>query len=248
MSVIRNDLYQFRQRFGDVAGFYWVQSEAVWSFLLNSQNRCDIAGNYLEIGVFHGRSAHLAAQYLSDDEICILVDVNDIAFVGARMAEYGRTAVIVQAPSDQLNRTAAADHRGTCRWIHVDGDHSGHAVLTDLDLAKQYVNSRGVIVVDDYYNAQYPQITAATYKWLDLNPEYRMVLCGFNKAYLVHGRVYDLYESIIRQHLATYLEAVEEDASLAKTSYAHDMGCWGLVRKTDRQIIGRDQAVDDLPY
>jgi hypothetical protein len=248
MTSVPHNLYEFRQQFSDVEGFYWPQSEAVWSFLLTSQNSCDIAGNFLEIGVFRGRSAHLVSQFLSPDEICILVDVNDISAVGDRMAQYGRSPTIVQCPSDQLNRSKATQYRGSCRLIHVDGDHSGHAVLTDLDTAKEYIGPRGMIVVDDYYNAQYPQITAATYRWLDVNPEYRTVLCGFNKGYLVHARDYDLYESLIRHHLSPYLEAVGEDASLTKTSYAHDMGCWGIVHKGNRLIVGRDQNQDDVPY
>jgi hypothetical protein len=130
----------------------------------------------------------------------------------------------------------------------LDGDHSGHAVVSDLDLSKEYLTSRGMIVIDDYFNAQYPKITAVTYKWLDLNPEYRMVLCGFNNAYIVPSHAYDLYESVIQKHLSAYLTAVDEDASLTKTSYTHDMGCWGLIQTANQPIIGRDQAPEHFPY
>jgi|SRR5580658_123847 hypothetical protein len=239
---------QFRVDFADVEGYYWPQSEAIWSFLLSAQNSCGISGNFLELGVFRGRSAHLAAQFLAKSDTCILVDLADLSAVGRRMAGYRAEPVLIQSASDRLNQTKAAAYRHSCRLIHVDGDHNGHGVLTDLTIAKDYLAQGGIIAVDDYYSPRYPQITTATCKWLDLNPEIRMVLCGFNKAYLVHTRDYDLYESIIRSAMWPYLEALGEDISLAKTSHAHDMGCWGAITKGERSIIGSDRDPDDIPY
>jgi predicted O-methyltransferase YrrM len=248
MSSPLDTLKRFRADFADVEGFYWSQSEALWAFLLAAQNDRGIKGNFLELGVYRGRSAHLVAQFLASDEICVLVDVNDIAAVGERMARYRRRPLLIHGPSDRLNETDARASQGSCRLIHIDGDHSGHAVLTDLDLAQQYLGPRGLIVIDDFFSPRYPQITAATYHWLARQAQYKMVLCGFNKAYLVHARDYDCYESMIRRDLTPYLMALGENVALAKTSYAHDLGCWGAIPERDGLIVGRDQDPADIPY
>lgn len=248
MTIGREKLSQFRINFADVKGFYHTQSEAVWSFLLTQQNNSQISGNFLELGVYHGRSSHLAAQFLSNDEICILVDINDISEVSRRMGKYRQDPIIIQSPSHLINKSKTTAYHNSCRLIHIDGDHSGHAVITDLNISLDYIGQRGIICIDDYYSARYPQITAATYKWMDLHPDYRMIMCGFNKAYLVHVRDYDLYDSLIRQYLQSYMDSCGEEVSLSKTTYAHDMGCWGIIPKAERPIVGRDQDPDDIPY
>ena len=241
-------LTNFREKFADIPGFNWPLSEATWSFLLAQQNNSRITGHYLELGVFRGRSANLAAQFLSREELCILVDINDISDVCARISSYRDEPLIIRTPSDQLNYTDAKEYKGQCRLIHVDANHSGYAVIDDLNLSAEYVGRHGVICIDDFFSARYPQITQATYKWLDLNPNFKMILCGYNKSYIVHLKSFALYDRLIRTYFQSYMEGCGEQVSLAKTTCAHDMGCWGIIPKADRPVIGPDQDPDNVPY
>ena len=98
------------------------------------QKQWGIAGNFLEIGVYEGKSAYLGALHLRPDESCILVDINDLAEVKAGIEKLGIAAVCAQGYRSDNPRSmkSIAAYQGTVRWFHIDGDHSGFATAEDL--------------------------------------------------------------------------------------------------------------------
>ena len=83
-------LGQYKCAFPDVHGFFVEEAQAVWDFLLSQQNAMGIRGDYVEIGVFHGKSALLGAMYFDASETAILVDINDIAATVERVRTFGK--------------------------------------------------------------------------------------------------------------------------------------------------------------
>jgi hypothetical protein len=106
-----------------------------------------------------------------------------------------------------------------------------------------------VLVVDDFYNFHYPQLTAIVYKFLYDRPDYKMFLCSGSKAYICRAEDFVQFESIVRAGLPKHLGDLGVSISLRKTSDTHDMGCFAVVpRLLDRDVVGRDSYPDDIPF
>jgi Methyltransferase domain len=242
----------YKAKFGDVRGFFVDEDIAVRDFFLGLQHASAIVGNFLEIGVLDGKSAYLGALHLAPDESCLLVDCNNIGHVAAGIADSGlRPAHIVQGRSDSPSTERQLDaFRGSVRFFHIDGSHTGFATLNDLRMADRFLGDRGIICVDDFPNRRYPQLIAAVYKFLfDNDPIYKMVLCGINKCFIVRAADYTFYESAIRTHLLGHLKIAGHDMTLSKSSYAHDMGCFSILHKWNGlDHWGLDDDPSYLPF
>ena len=132
-----------------IPGWFGVHSYALWRSLLDFQQAGSVRGDLFEIGVWRGRSASVLASYCRDDETLYLCDIQvdepalRTAFesVGAK----GRNIVTI---CGAVQRAAAAGSTcGPCtrrvRWMHIDGEHTGSAVYSELELANQIVRPTG---------------------------------------------------------------------------------------------------------
>jgi hypothetical protein len=141
------------------------------------------------------------------------------------------------------------EHFGRCRWVHIDGDHKGATVTNDLELAVKLIQEKGVICVDDFFNFRYPQITAATYKFLfDHDPQFLMFFAGSNKCYICRGAsVFAAYDGIIRDSLCKAMDSRGISEQINRSSYAIDYGCfticWG-----ERRFCGIDDNQDKVVF
>jgi hypothetical protein len=250
MSVLKAYLDQY----SEVPGFFAKQAMFDWDFLLTQQDNCTIPGHFLEIGVYEGKSALLGALHLKADEICVLNDIHPMAAVAAAIETFRpRNNFYIQTRSTELtiNQEIIA-RRGQFRWIHIDGDHTGHATFQDLQLAGVLVSDRGIICIDDFFSFRYPQLTAAVYRFLfDSIFSFTMLFCGANKCYLCRPEAYPLYEDLIRRFylLAADGEGMNIDLQLNKSSYARDFGCFSSSPKTsERRLWGLDYSPDEIVY
>lgn len=242
-------LTRFREEFADVEGMLMPSTEVVWDFLLGMQNKLGMAGNAFEIGVYKGRTAFLAALYLKKGEKILLADIANVSAVGARLTAMGVENLVYEGKSSNINLNVFREYRGTVRWFHIDGDHSGFATSTDLALAASFLGDRGIICVDDFMNEIYPQLCAEVYRFLFQNPTFKMLLSGRGKCYIVRSEDYATYESYIREGLALHTKLWEAGIVVSKTSYAHDMGCWTVSPgQSDGINRGRDAAPTDVPF
>lgn len=71
-------LEHYHQQYGDVPGFFGLESQAIWDFFLRAQADLGVGGDFLEIGVYKGKSAILAALHLRQSENAVLVDLNPV--------------------------------------------------------------------------------------------------------------------------------------------------------------------------
>jgi hypothetical protein len=211
-----------------VEGWFTRESFVLWNALLKRQRP---SGALMEIGVFQGRSASALERQLREGERLILCDPllehGIPAALGGTPPE--RLVVLPQSSSTLCGAPELAEHRGRVRFLSVDGDHSGVAVYNDLKLADELLAPGGVVALDDFFSPQYPQVTAATYRYLDRHPySFVMMLVGFHKAYLCRPAAYLAWQSFIVQGLAEQMEAAGVAVSLCKTSSPEDNLTFGL--------------------
>jgi hypothetical protein len=259
----RSQFRTYRDQFSSIEGFFDDESQAIWDFLLAAQSGNGISGGFMEIGVYRGKSAFLGALHAQPSEPVVLVDIfvppdvtekiRDLRLqqrrrVGATHPE--KVVAVTGASSSRLRGTAVHEqYRGTMRFFHVDGGHSCFGTYTDIVTGSEMVGDRPLISIDDFGNMRYPQLHAAVYKFLFERPDFRMVLCGGNKAYLCRTEDFVFYDGLIREHLVPHATALGHPFTLARTSYAHDYGCFAVQDLVEgRALVGRDEDPDDIVF
>lgn len=240
-------LQQWKSITENVQGFFMPEAAAVWDVLLESHNQAKTyaTGNVVEIGVLRGKSAALAALHTRADEELILCDLylsdevkHLIASIKSEKVTYleGNSANLVGS-------SKALEYAKRCRWIHIDGDHTGQSVTHDLMLADQWLSEKGIICCDDFMNPVYPQLTAAIFHYLNNHPyELTMFLCGYNKCYLTRPKSSHLYLEMILNQLYKELSIRGvQNFSVYKTTLPSDMNCFGVSHRfSDHDYYGLD--------
>jgi hypothetical protein len=241
----------YRQRFSKVEGFFADGSQAVWDFALGIQGSMAVGGGFMEIGVWKGKSAFMGALYMRQDEPVVLVDIHDVSGVVDEIRTFHPENVASFTGKSSSFRMSELyqQNRGAIRFFHVDGDHSGFGTYGDIVLASEMVGKHALISIDDFGNMRYPQLHAAIYKFLFARPDFRMVLCGENKAYLCRTEDFALFDELIRKYLVAHAAGLGCRWTLARTSYAHDFGCFAIQDPIEgRPLIGRDEDPDDIVF
>jgi hypothetical protein len=241
----------YRQRFSSVEGFFAEGAQAVWDFLLGIQASMTVGGGFMEIGVWRGKSAFLGALHTRQDEPVVLIDIHDLSDVADEIRTFHPENVVSFTGKSSWFRSSESyeQYRGAIRFFHVDGDHSGFGTYGDIALASEMVGDRALISIDDFGNMRYPQLHAAIYKFLFSRPDFRMVLCGENKAYLCRTEDFALFDGLIRNYLIGHCAGLGSEWTLARTSYAHDFGCFAIQDRIEgRPLIGRDEDPDDIVF
>ena len=245
-------LARYRSSFPDIPGFFLDDAMFAWDFLLESQTRAGVHGDFFEIGVYKGRSAVLGALYLRPEDWCVLLDIGPVPEAAAMIESFHpRNNQYICCNSTTARGDArVGEHFRRCRWVHVDGDHKGMSVANDLALAADLLHENGIICVDDFFSFRYPQLTMATYKFLfDRQPDFQMFFAGSNKAYICRSSAFRQYDDTLRHHLPAALDRRGLDLQINRSSYAGDGGCFTIAfRFGDRKVLGLDEDPDEIVF
>ena len=240
----------YRQRYPLDRTWFWEGASVTWDILLSHQRAAGVKGALMEIGVLKGRSAAHLALHAGADEAIILVDpaMRAEALDAVRAAHPDNNVVLPMLSIAVHRRPELLPFAAACRWIHIDGEHSGPAVLNDLDVAKVLLQPRGVICLDDFFTPAYPQITAAALYWLKDNVEFTMFMTGYQKAYICRRDDALFYlEFIHRQFLDEAARRQFGEITLWKTAAVADMNCFGVTPRFGSYAMkGPDNAPDQI--
>lgn len=179
------DFETVKAAFDSVEGMMSLPSARLFHMFL-AQQTVATKGHILEIGTYKGKSAIVLAQHLNAGERLDLVDINPY-LERERFAAFESQLHFYLANSDDLAETLPdyESRRGTYRFIHSDASHTFANVVNDIKHADILLHPQGVLVMDDYENANYPQVALAVGHALyrgnaDLSP----LLISNNKMYL----------------------------------------------------------------
>lgn len=236
-----------------VKGFSQLQALAVWDLLLDHQHHRQQSGLLAEIGVAYGLTAAVLALHArpAAGEALLLFDLSD------RLEGDVRTLIRTTAPdpapavrfhagdSRLWRRHVRAEDHGAARWVHIDGEHSGEAVTSDLDLAHHLLQRTGIVCVDDFFSPRYPQVTQAVFEYQTRHPDrFRLFLCGFNKGWLCRPSALAGLIGFATDHLQAGMTARGIETVLYKTASSAELNCIGIGPARERPTFGPDWAVD----
>ncbi len=146
------------------------------------QTRNKLAGGLAEIGVHHGKLFFLLALSRQIGETSLAIDLfeddemNAATRFGGRNRAFSTHAAslnvtlksteVLKADSLTLTTDDILSRVGRTRIFSVDGGHLYHHVAHDLPLAFSTLAAGGVIIMDDFCNSEWPEVTSATYDFV----------------------------------------------------------------------------------
>jgi hypothetical protein len=187
----------------------WFEGgDLILFFVINAiQQNISIDGDICEVGSHHGKSAIALAKFATPTQRLWIFDLFYEDPGGpnlrANLAKYcpevlprlsiqvGNTREIQSLPTEM-----AAE---SLRWLHIDANHEYDWVMNDLTLFTSRVRQGGIIVMDDFFNHEFPGVPVATVEFL-LSPagtDIRPFASSPNKIYLCHRDWLKFYQNEI---------------------------------------------------
>jgi hypothetical protein len=208
-----------------VAG--WLNEGAISAVIAFAkwQHENHVLGDVAEIGVHHGKFFILLANLRRRDERAFAIDVFDEQHLNPDNSGRGNLSnfkenlglyandvgvAIIQKDSKTLTRADFyRGRRGDIRLFGVDGSHTAAHTASDLAMAAQLLAADGLIILDDFYNPDWPGVQEGFYRFLtDFHRDIVPFAYGNNKLYLCrrvsHGKYLSLVESDLRPFLLHY--------------------------------------------
>jgi hypothetical protein len=186
-------------------GPFPLESAFTWSLLLNAQTCNRVRGGMLEIGVEFGTSAFLLLEALAADEHATLIDLvkTEEWLAGINGPYSNHTAhTFIVGNTLKLNHSEIPT---SCRWIHVDGGHLYHHVSNDLELVAGALSAEGIMVVDDFFEIRWPDVTFATMDFLRANKKVVPFMLVNRKLYCASTpESADAYKAMVVSFLENY--------------------------------------------
>jgi hypothetical protein len=199
----------------------------VWTLFSGIQEVLGIEGDFLELGVRFGGSALFALLMLRPSEKAYLVDLQ-------RTKEFDRQlALIAKDRREQFEffEMATDDERlsALCarryRWIHIDANHRYRFVKHDVFRFADTTAEHGVLVLDDFFQIRWPDVTTVIYEFLSERPDWKVLFIGSNKIYLVRAEAKARYMEVMRGELEAYLAAFGKFRVWTDTNMAGEVIC-----------------------
>lgn len=227
-------LIVYKQHINSVEGWFAPQFIDFMVKLNDLQQQKNITGNLAEIGVYRGRSFIPLYLLSNTNERVLAVDCfddqqfnYDNSGPGCKLDSFKENIKkfcdpeltkldILQGDSGLFT---SQDFLNSCnngcsfRIFSVDGCHRTKETLIDTQNAAAVLSKGGLLIIDDYFRADYPGVSEAVAKFLISNDTIKPFFIGFNKIILTHQEFAKEY----RNHLKLYYVPFKEETFFDST-------------------------------
>jgi hypothetical protein len=175
----------------------------------NYQKANNIDGNIAEIGIYQGRSLIPLANFRSGDELVIAMDngkwVTDRIYEKHLHNAYSSTDKI-KLFFESSKDTSKYLNYCPFRLFYIDGDHSTEMTLNDLKIARQVLNDRGIMFVDDYKNDKFgPGIRKAVDMFLSEFDDCDMVFTIGETLFIAKKPIVQEYRNLFNEKFSDWI-------------------------------------------
>jgi Methyltransferase domain len=171
----------------------WVPALALLQVarFLQLQHSFGIRGPTCEIGIHHGRMFILMQLLTEPDELSVGIDLHERAQLLRNLRAHGGEPARVRLIfENSLNVSAARVLAACCgkpRLFSVDGGRTVDTTHHDLTLAHDTLCSGGVVVVDDYFQERWPEVSEGVCRFMLREGGLYPVAIGGNKLFLTNS-------------------------------------------------------------
>jgi Methyltransferase domain len=204
-------LETYLRRNAAVPGWLDPYSASFITSLSRIQRKAGMTGPVAEIGVHMGRLFILLKLLTEGDEKALAIDIFGDQHLNLDQSGHGDMSVflsnvgrhattknleIVQRSSLEVTPEDVMSAVGTCRMFSIDGGHTEECTLNDLWLAERCLSDNGVVILDDYFNPSWPDVsTGAARYFLEAGSGLRPFAITPNKLYLARPSSHVLYHA-----------------------------------------------------
>ena len=189
---------------------------AICARLIAIQAKAGITGGLAEIGAFEGRFfiALMRAMRPADKGVAIdhfeWPDAQVLDRFKVNCARHGIAAKRFTAMKADSRQLWASDivkaAGGPARFFHVDGEHTPEHLWSDLALAAECLDPRGVMVLDDMLHPGYPLLAITVQEFLAARPEFQ-VCCVIDREDIVGAAKFVICR---KEHSGFYYKALSK--------------------------------------
>ncbi|MDQ2966393.1 MAG: class I SAM-dependent methyltransferase [Chloroflexota bacterium] len=216
-------LAYLRHGFAGVEGWCEPRTLEVLAELSELQDDAGTSGGSAEIGVYHGKLLIALHLLRTPGTRTLAVDLFEhqelnLDRSGSGDSSHVRRNLEANCPDpddvemmarDSLDLgdddvLAIVQRHGRFRWFSVDGGHTVDHAVNDLRLAERLTTAGGIVVVDDYYNQDWPGVHEGfARRYILDSPRTVPFLVGFAKVYLTTLGHHKRYFRAIGERLQT---------------------------------------------
>ncbi len=175
------------------------------------QTAADITGGVGEIGIHHGRLFILLYLMIHEGERAFCIDVFDDQTQNVDRSGSGNEAVFhrnlssfadtdidtIRKSSDDVSTEEILDAAGRIRLFSIDGGHTAELTRNDIHLAASGLADNGVVILDDYFNPQWPGVSEGALQALPAS-ELVPFAIGRNKVFVCRSAYSAWYRERLR--------------------------------------------------
>jgi hypothetical protein len=255
-----NNGFEIYRRLGQrfVAGWLKTEVLAILGVLDSAQRSKNVSGAVAEIGVHHGRLFIGLNLLQHGDEHSVAIDVfgdqelnvdqsgkGDLAAFRKNVRRWSslNSVVIHQGDStklqaDELRALARAD----IRFFSVDGGHTESTVLSDMRLAEATITPGGIVIADDIFNEQWPEVSTGTLQYLSQGGQVVPFAIGFNKVFFSSPEYAKHYRKILYSHFEDRYLVYVKTADFA----THEVLIIFRVPRRPTRLVGRSKTAKQI--
>ena len=249
----------------------WLSGGAINLILSldEAQNKFDINGHICEIGVHHGRLFILLYLLTQQDENALAIDVFEKQHLNVDKSGRGERHIflknleyfakdkhklrIIEEDSTQLYPDDIKNYvGGEVRLFSIDGGHTASITRQDLTTASNSICEGGIIILDDYFNSNWPGVSEGTNQFMLHDNEREIVpfVIGGNKVFLTtrgHADKYIAY--LLKTNLGTRCTRKQQEM------FGHRVICFGwkfpglktiILEKFKNKLLGNNLYMLDI--
>ncbi|MDY6805829.1 MAG: class I SAM-dependent methyltransferase [Cyanobacteriota bacterium] len=228
--------------FSKVQGWVNPNVFSVMQGLVPLQNSMSILGGVCEIGVHHGKFfigihnlnnlGHKSLAIDIFDEQHLNIDSSGKGNLNAfqeNVANYCLNPDLCSYKiADSLSLNLYDIHKireeyGLFRIFSIDGGHTAEHTINDWKIAEEMTANGGVIIVDDYYNPNWPGVHEGIANiFISSRPKFAPFLYSSNKMFFTTASYHKRYIDGIHEYAKTELSC---KTPMVKYLYGHKMVC-----------------------
>lgn len=218
-----------------------------------AQHERGVTGSLGEIGIHHGRLFILLGLLAAGDERCFAIDIfdrqhlnvdksgsGDEAVFRKNLDRFGvpqsRVAVLKESSTAigwaDIQRAAGAP----ARIFSIDGGHTASITANDLAIAETGLAPGGVVIVDDYFNPEFPEVSEGVNAYLLGGSRLAPFVIGDNKLLLAAADDRPRYRDMLL-------------ASVPRRNFVKTSSMFGgevLVFRTPRRLLDRLRQTETI--
>lgn len=200
--------------FDGIEGWFDKRAVKVLQFFNSLQVAENIEGNIFEIGAYKGKLTILLSIFLRENERLVVNDIFDLQNLNisrsgtkANFTDFLNNLAqffndlsfleIIVTGSSNLHKT---ERKEKFRIFSVDGGHSAHETYEDMLYADSVIDEKGIVILDDYYNSNWPGVKEGADKFIQENDGLVPFAAFFNKFIYVKKQSIDYFINKLNEY------------------------------------------------